>query len=89
MKIKKKLPIKIAVIIVSAVTVLFALLSIKDSSNYVFRLLAQGSLCLTMFLSGVNYFGYQKQKALGIFLWIVSAFMLFVIVDTIIRSVNV
>lgn len=89
MKIKKKLPIKIAIIIASAFTVLFALLSIKNSSNYLFRILAQGSLCLTIFLSGINYFSYQKQKALGIFLWIVSAFILFVIVDIIIISVNI
>ncbi|MCI1945233.1 hypothetical protein [Clostridium luticellarii] len=47
MKIKRKSPIVIAVIIVSAFTVLFALLSIKNSSNYLFRLLAQGDLCLT------------------------------------------
>ncbi|CAB1262788.1 DUF3953 domain-containing protein [Clostridium sp. MT-14] len=86
LKIKKKPQITIAIIIVSAFTVLFALLSIKNSSNYLLRILTQGSLCLTMLLSGINYFIYKKQKALGILLWLVSAFGLFVTIHTIITS---
>ncbi|MBB6715261.1 hypothetical protein [Clostridium gasigenes] len=86
---KKKLPITIATIITSILTVVFASLSINNSNIYEFRILTQGSLCLTTFLSGLNCFVYQKQKVLAIFIWLISIFLLFVTVDTIITSVGI
>lgn len=86
---KKKLPITIAIIITSILTIVFASLSINNSNIYVFRILTQGSLFLTMLLSGVNCFIYQKQRLLGFFMWFVSAFTIFVMVDTIIKSVSI
>ena len=55
-ELKKKLPITIAIMVISILTVVFALLSINNSTIYVFRILAQGSLFLTMLLSGFNWF---------------------------------
>lgn len=83
---KKKLPITI--IITSILTLVFASLSINNSNIYEFRILTQGSLFLTMLLSGVNYFVCKKQKMLGVFMWLVSTIVLFVIVDTMITSVG-
>ena len=61
-ELKKKLPITIAIMAISILTVVFALISINNRNFYVFRILTQGSLCLTMLLSGVNWFVYQKQR---------------------------
>jgi hypothetical protein len=89
---KKKLPITIATIISSILTIAFALLSINNSNIYVFdvfRILTIGGTSLTMFLTGVNCFVYRKQKLLGFFMWFVSAFAIFMMVDTIIKSVSI
>lgn len=80
---KKKIPITIAIIVSSILTCVFASLSIYNGSSWAFRILTQGSLCLTMLLSGVNCFVYQKQKVLFFFLWLVSGFLLIVMVFTI------
>lgn len=88
-ELNKKLPITIAIMAISTLTVVFALISINNRNIYVFRILTQGSLCLTMLLSGVNWFVYQKQRMLGLFMWLVSAFVLVEIVDTIITSVGI
>lgn len=42
-----------------------------------------------MLLSGVNWFVYQKQRMLGLFMWFVSVLVLVEIVDTIIISVGI
>jgi hypothetical protein len=91
---KKKLPITIAIAIAisSILTIAFALLSINNSNIYVFdvfRILTIGGTSLTMLLTGVNCFVYQKQKLLGFFMWFVSAFAIFMMVDTIIKSVSI
>lgn len=89
---KKRLPITIAIIVTSILTFIFsmfALQSIHNENNLWLRILTQGGLCLTMLLSGVNCFVYLKQRVLGVFMWLVSAFLLFVIVDTIIKSVGI
>lgn len=86
---KTRLPITIAIIVTSIFTFIFALQSIHNGSNLWLRILTQGGLCLTMLLSGFNCFAYQKQRVMGVFMWIVSAFLLFVIVDTIITSVGI
>jgi hypothetical protein len=88
-EIKKKLPITIAIMAISILTVVFAFISINNRNIYVFHILTQGSLFLTMLLSGFNWFIYQKQKMLGLFMWLVSAFVLVEIVDTIITSVGI
>lgn len=88
-EIKKKLPITIAIMAISILTVVFAFISINNRNIYVFHILTQGSLFLTMLLSGFNWFVYQKQKMLGLFMWLVSAFVLVEIVDTIITSVGI
>ena len=86
---KKILPITIAILITSILTIVFASLSINNSNICNFDILTQGSLFLTMLLSGINSFVYQKQKMLGIFMWFVSAFVLFLIVDTIIKTIGI
>jgi len=83
MEFKKKLPITIAIIVSSIFTFVFASLSIYNVNSWGFRILTQGSLCLTLILSGFNCFIYQKQKVLGFFLWLVSGFLLFVMTSTI------
>lgn len=82
-ELKKKLPITIATIVASISTISFAILSIYEGNNWMFRIFTQGSLCLTMLLSGFNWFIYQKQKVLSYFLWIVSGFVLFEMISTI------
>lgn len=82
---KKKPPITIiiAVIVTAIFTFVFATLSIYRVDNWIFRILTQGGMFLNMLLSGVNCFVYQKQKVLGTFIWLVSGFILFVMVNTI------
>lgn len=85
---KKKLPITITIIVTSISTCIFASLSINSVNSLGLRIFTQGSLCLTMLLSGINFFVYQKQKLVGSLLWLVSGFVLFVIVDTIYVGVH-
>jgi hypothetical protein len=80
---KKKLPITIVIMVASISTFVCAVLSIHSGNNWKFSVLTQGSLCLTMLLSGANCFIYQKQKMLGVFIWLVSGFLLFVVISTI------
>ena len=77
---KKNLPIAIAILVSSISIIVFALLSIFYEDNLTFHILTQGSGFLTMLLMGINSFVYQKQKALGYFLWLVSGFTLFVMI---------
>lgn len=86
-EVKKKL--SITIIVSSILTIIFALVSINSGNIYVFRILTQVCIFLTMLLSGVNCFVYQKQKVLGSFIWLVSAFILFVIADTIFTSMSI
>ncbi|WP_026884931.1 hypothetical protein [Clostridium akagii] len=94
-ELKKNTPIIIAIIIASIFTIVFSSLTISNSNSnsnsnsYVFRILTQGSLCLIMLLSGLNSFSYQKQRVLGFFMCIVSAFLLFVMISTIIKSAGI
>ncbi|WHH58332.1 hypothetical protein [Petroclostridium sp. X23] len=80
---KKKRPIVIAIIFASILGVVCAALSIYDGESWVLRILTQGSLLLTMLFHGVNCFVYHKQKVVGSFLWIVSGFLLFVMIFTV------
>lgn len=88
-ELKKKLPITIAIMAISILTVVFAVISMNNRNIYLFHILTQVSLFLTMLLSGVNSFVYQKQRMLGVFMWLVSAFVLVEIVDTIITLVGI
>ena len=88
-KFKKKLPITIAIIINSILTFIFASLSINNTNSYILRISTQGCACLTMLLSGVNFYVYLKQRVLGYFMWLISGFSLFVMVETISRSVGI
>lgn len=83
MKIEFKKQLSIAIILASISTCIFAFLSIQNGNSLMFRILTQGSLCLTMLLHGINAFVYQKQKVLGSLLWLVSGFLLFVMISTI------
>ena len=80
---KKKLPFTIVTIIVAIFTITFALLSISSTNAYIFSMFL-GGVCLTMLLNGFNCYVYQKQRIAGFFLWFVSAFVLFVMIYTII-----
>lgn len=81
MEFKNRQPITI--IVASISTLAFASLSIYNVNSWMLRILTQGSLCLTMLLNGIKYFIYQRQKVLGSLLWIVSGFLLFVMIYTI------
>lgn len=81
--VKKRLPITIAIVITSISTCVCASLSIHNDSSWIFRVLTQASLCLTMLLGGVNNFIFQKQKMLGFLLCSVSGFLLYVMIYTI------
>ncbi|WP_446898409.1 hypothetical protein ACSVC9_00335 [Clostridium sp. LBM24168] len=85
MKINIKRRVLVTILLTSILTIIFASLSVGNRNSYILRVLTQGGLCLTMLLSGINYFVYQKQKELAVFMWFVSAFALFVLVNTIIR----
>lgn len=90
-EVKNKLPITItiAIVVTSISTCAFASLSIHNGSSWILRILTQASLCLTMLLSGVNNFIYQKQKMLGFLLWSVSGFLLFVMIYTIYVGIQI
>jgi hypothetical protein len=80
---RRKLPIRIAIIFASILTIIFAALSITYGNSFTFRILAQGSLAIVMLLSGVNSLFYQKQRVLALFNFLVSGFLIFVILSTI------
>ncbi|AGK96408.1 hypothetical protein [Clostridium pasteurianum] len=82
-ELKKKLPITIALIITSLLTIIFAALSITYGNSFTFRVLTQGSVAITMFLSGINSLIYQKQKLIALFSFLVSGFLIFVMITTI------
>lgn len=79
-ELKKGLPIRILTIVTSISTIVFATLSIANVDSWIFRIFAQGSLCLIMMFNGINFFVYKKQKAIGLFLWLVCGFLLFVMI---------
>lgn len=83
MGIKKKLPLVIAIIVVSIFVIIFASLSIINEQKLLYRILAQGSLSLSMTLSGIDCYFYRKQKIIGAFCWLATAFLIFVMFYTI------
>jgi hypothetical protein len=80
---RRKLPIRIAIIFASILTIIFAALSITYGNSFTFRILTQGNLAIVMLLSGVNSLFYQKQRVLALFNFLVSGFLIFVILSTI------
>lgn len=82
-ELRNKLLILIAILVFSSSTIIFAALSIFNTNNLLYSILTQGSGSVTMLLMGILFFVYQKQKILGVFLWLVSAFSLFVTISKI------
>ncbi|MGH4118223.1 hypothetical protein [Clostridium sp.] len=82
-ELKRKLLILIGILVFSISTIVFAALSIFYKNNLSLSILTQGCGSVTMLLMGILFFVYQKQKVLGIFLWLVSAFSLFVTISKI------
>lgn len=82
-ELRNKLLILIEILIFSISTIVFAVLSIFYKNNLLLSILTQGSGSVTMLLMGILFFVYQKQKLLGVFLWLVSAFSLFVTISKI------
>ncbi|MGE5629161.1 MAG: hypothetical protein ACM3X7_13815, partial [Solirubrobacterales bacterium] len=67
-----KRPITIAFLISTIITCILAVLSIVNGSSWLFRILMQGSMFVTMLLNGARNFIYKKEYAEGLLLWIVS-----------------
>ncbi|MGK0464874.1 hypothetical protein [Clostridium sp.] len=82
-ELRNKILILIAILVFSSSTIIFAALSIFHKNNLLYSILTQGSGSVTMLLMGILFFVYQKQKLMGIFLWLVSAFSLFVTISKI------
>lgn len=82
-KFKNKSPITIAIGATSIFYIILGLLSISNVDSRGLRVLTQGSLSLTMLLNGVNCFAYKKQKVNAFCFWLVSGFLLYVMITTI------
>jgi hypothetical protein len=82
-ELRNKLIILIAILVFSISTIVFATLSILYKNNLLLGILTQGSGSVTMLLMGILFFVYQKQKLLGVFIWLVSSFSLFVTISKI------
>jgi hypothetical protein len=73
-ELRNKLLILIEILVFSISTIVFAALSLFHTNNLLLSILTQGSGSITMLLMGILFFVYQKQKLMGVFLWLVSAF---------------
>lgn len=81
---RKKVNFFVATLICSVVTIVFAILSIVNEDNWLFRIGTQASLALSMIINGAQTLIIQKNKKIAYLLIGVSVFILFVMVDTII-----
>jgi hypothetical protein len=86
-ELRNKLLILIEILVFSIATIVFAALSLFHTNNLLLSILTQGSGSITMLLMGILFFVYQKQKPLGVFLWLVSAFSLFVTISKIYSAI--
>jgi hypothetical protein len=82
-ELRNKLLILIEILVFSIATIVFAALSLFHTNNLLLSILTQGSGSITMLLMGILFFVYQKQKLMGVFLWLVSAFSLVVTISKI------
>lgn len=73
----------ITIILISLITIIFAVLSFFNINNILFRVITQASLSLTMILKGIQDIKYNEQKLLGYAFLGVSFFLLFVMFFTI------
>jgi hypothetical protein len=69
--------------VLSAITIVFAVLSITNLESYPLRIVTQASLCLLMVFNGINIFAKKKQKQLGYLFFGVAVFLLFVMAFTV------
>jgi len=71
-----------AIIVLSVITIFFAMLSFFNIDNIQFRSITQASLSLIMLLNGIRSVKYDKQKNMGYTLIGVSIILLFVMLLT-------
>jgi hypothetical protein len=65
----------------SITTVIFGILAIFNSENWLFLALIQGSMSLMMLFMGIDYISLKKRKTLGCLMLGVSVFLFFVMVN--------
>jgi len=68
----------------SVTTVIFAVFAFFNLENWLLRVLMQGSMSLMMLFMGVDTILLKKQKTQGYLMVGVSAFLFFVMINTII-----
>lgn len=84
---KNKRLIKYLLIISSVLTMIFASLSMLYIHSWIIRVATQFSLSLTMVFCGIETY-FVKKKKIAIFLWAVAVFLMFIMIETIITSVQ-
>ncbi|WP_407311659.1 hypothetical protein [Desulfosporosinus sp. SB140] len=71
----------------SVTTVIFGIFAFFILENWLFLALMQGSMSLMMLFMGMDTILLKKQKILGYLMFVVSAFLFFVMINGIIRTI--
>lgn len=86
---KKWSPFVIVKVISSIITIIFAVLSMINVDNWMFRILTQAALFIVMLFSGLQTLADGNQKSLGYLNLVVAAFILFVMIYTIFVGIKI